>query len=312
MTIISDDGDFTTGTELNNLAKQYQLRVTVAGVVNFVRPYLNKWKKIEDEGRVELISHSYTHLKVNDKTNTSTDKLKHEYTDSIDWYKNNFNTPTYTFIYPNNSTVLLGYDFLKTNGVIAVRQGERGYNSLRPQKGIKPGQWMNLYTMGIRDVNVTEKRNSWVDNCINNHQWLIEMWHNVSPQGGNTYHEITTAQASAHLAYIAEKEKQGKLWVAPFTEAVAYLYEKENYAAKAWQDKDYIAVQFKRLNNDFPYKSLKTKLTIGINLPEGWRKVSSFDPKQKLEIEIKKRNDLYVAYITIEPTEQIIRLKKEK
>ncbi|MBR1624109.1 MAG: hypothetical protein IJ676_00025, partial [Clostridia bacterium] len=47
VTIISDDGYYESGVIFNDLAKELDLNVTVAGAVNIIAPKEQNWKEIE-------------------------------------------------------------------------------------------------------------------------------------------------------------------------------------------------------------------------------------------------------------------------
>lgn len=112
VTVISDDGYYESGVILDSLAKELGLHVTVAGFVHNLQPYLKDWEKIEKEGFVEVISHSYSHLKIDDETNPSYEEIYHEYVDAREFFSENFSTPDFCFVTPNNDTTGIGYQIL--------------------------------------------------------------------------------------------------------------------------------------------------------------------------------------------------------
>ena len=275
VTIISDDGYYESGVILNSLAKDIGIHVTVSGFVNNIASYLEEWKEIEKEGFVEVISHSYSHLKINDETNPSREEIYHEYVDAKEYYENNFETPAFCFVTPNNATTETGYEILQENNFLAVRQGQRGENSLSPEWGMEPGDWLNLMTRGIGDVDNTEERNKWIDTAIENRSWLIEMWHDISPNGDLHYQPISTEMAKEHLTYISEKQED--VWIAPFTQAVSYIYKKEYCMVEAYCTENEIVLQLSRKRNDLPWDEFNAPISICLKLPDGWEKVHSLE-----------------------------------
>ena len=301
VTIISDDGYFESGKMLNQLAQDYDMHVTVAGVVSFLEEHKKEWKEIEQGGNVELISHSCTHTKMSEEANLERDVLKHEILDSIEYYQKNFTTSPIAFIPPENTMCAEGYELLKEAGIYAIRQGGRGLNSLSPEEGTDGGQWYNLLTHGIGDVETTEERNQWVDQAIDEKAWLIEMWHMVSEEGTEGgYQEISLPMAEEHVSYISGKEQEEKVWIASMTDATKYIYEKENAKVNAVYDGRKITVKLvcelegkNKSEFDFP-------LTIKIKLPEELNEVDNFQVKNK-QIEAKEQDGNRYIYVELTP-----------
>ncbi|MBQ8616147.1 MAG: polysaccharide deacetylase family protein [Oscillospiraceae bacterium] len=98
VTVISDDGVFETGCELNELARKHDLRMTVAGYVRNVRNHLAEWQAIVDEGYIELVSHSWNHQKMSDETNISDDQYYTEVYEAKLFYESNFGYPQIGFV----------------------------------------------------------------------------------------------------------------------------------------------------------------------------------------------------------------------
>lgn len=306
LTIISDDGDLETGLNLNQLASFYDIPLTVAGVVRNIDPYLEQWQAIEKEGYIELISHSLTHKLIEDAADISSADLQREYIDALTYYQQNFETPTYAMVFPNNCTVSESYDLLADNGMIAIRQGQRGFNSLRPENGSEPGNWLNLKTVGIGDYPTVEEKNQLIDDVIENKQWLIEMWHNVTDSGGNTYQELSTQTASALFAYDVAQRNHGNLWIANFTDATAYLYQKENYQIRAWgQEDDSISILIERMTDDWPYDAVDGELTFFVVLPEDWENAEFQDQPTDIDCRIEQDGKLKTLYFNIQPSDDL-------
>lgn len=270
ITIISDDGNYESGVILNSLAREFNIHVTVSGFVNNLNEHLDEWQQIEEEGFIEVMNHSYSHLKINEETNPSYAEIFREYVDAKKYFEENFNTPSFCFVTPNNATTDTGYQILQENEFIAVRQGQRGQNSLSPNYGTEPGEWLNLMTRGIGDIDTTAERNAWVDTAIQDHSWLIEMWHDISPNGDGNYQPISTSMAREHLGYIAKKQASEDIWIAPFTQAVSYIYKKQNLSVTAWRLQDRILVQIEPTTQNLPWDEFNAPLSIRIELPEGW------------------------------------------
>lgn len=237
VTIISDDGDFETSKKLNVLAQKHKLPMTVAGSVINVAPHIDHWKNLLREGKIELVNHSYNHFRMDDDWKYSEEEIRyrHEIIDAETFFKNQFNIQDKVFVCPENAISKLGYKVLLDDGMVAVRRGTRGVNSLHPKSGVEPGDWFNLKCYGIMDPpqkleTRKQMRKNWLEEAAQGN-WLIEMWHNVDIDG---YQTISYEDAESHLMDI-NLYKQ-RLWCAKFTDVVKYLMEKEEAKIYSWCD----------------------------------------------------------------------------
>ncbi|MGN0278004.1 MAG: polysaccharide deacetylase family protein [Lachnospiraceae bacterium] len=313
VTIVSDDGDYQTGVFFDELSSKYGYRVTVAGIVEWVEPYLEEWKEIELKGGVELISHSYSHVYMGEESEISSDELEHQITDSITFYKENFVTDQIAFIPPGNTMCVDGYQLLEQNGIVAVRRGNRGYNLLAPEDGYGMAQWYNLCTFGIMDVQTTEERNAWIDEAVEEKAWIIEMWHNISEDGARGgYQEISFEKADEHMGYIAQMVHQEKIWAASLTEASKYLLEKENAAVSATYSNSKIKVKLRCDKKAVPEEVYNEPLTVIILLPETTGNVLYQERKKDDRIRIREENgESYLEFEMLPNSEVTINLAEE-
>ena len=313
VTIVSDDGDYQTGAFLDELSAKYGYKVTVAGIVNWIEPYLEEWKGIEARGGVEIISHSFTHLKMDEESAVSNEELKHEITDSITFYKENFLTDQIAFIPPENTMCVDGYQLLEQNGIVAIRRGNRGYNLLAPEDGYGMAQWYNLCTFGIMDVQTTEERNAWIDEAVEERAWIIEMWHNISEDGARGgYQEISFEKADEHMGYIAQMVQQEKIWVASLIEASKYLLEKENAAVSATYSNSKMKVKLRCDKKVVPEEVYNEPLTVIILLPETTGNVLYQERKKDDRVRIREENgETYLEFEMLPNSEVTINLAEE-
>ena len=269
VTIISDDGFYDSGCNLNELLVERDLRGTVAGAIKYVKPNIEGWNDILDDGHLELVNHSYNHIRMEDGRLISYNyfALFHEIVDSDRWYEDTFGDEQIVFVCPENTMCRLGYSILEQNDFWAVRRGSRGYNSLSPEDGTEPGQWLNLMVQGICDDGVdTDTRNCWVDESVSQHLWLIEMWHNVMYDDDGFYQTINVSEAADHLDYIELVENSGVIWNATFTEAVKYIREAQNSEVTAYIIDDSLHVFVSLTNENMQYDTFDQPLTVCILL----------------------------------------------
>ena len=311
ITIISDDGFYESGVILNELAKETDLHVSVAGYVRRMKLYEEEWKQIEEEGHVELISHSWNYIDVNDTNPLSYDELLVEYVDAKQYYEETFSTPAFTFVPPINSLTEMGYEILIEHGILAARQGKRGMNSLYPNYGTGLGELLNLYTIGIGDKNTTEERNSWINQAIIEKKWLIEMWHDVSPNGDLNYQPISTEMAREHLEYLATLEDNGEIWVAPFTEAVSYIYQRDFSELHTHKYRDQILVWLEKENEMLPWNDFNTSLSISLKLPNDWTEATILSTNDTISKATYVPDENGFIILDLSPSSQYICLQKK-
>lgn len=270
-TLISDDGVYESGIILNDLVTKLDMRATVAGYSGRLNLFPKEWQAISDQGYVEVISHSYSHKKMADTETISDEEYYHEIYESRVFTEELTGKPLIAFVCPNNEMTQRGYTFLKESGYFAVRRGTRGLNSLNPEEGTEPFQWFNLGCYGIGDEATEAGRDVWVDNAILEQKWLIEMWHDISPDGSSGYQGISTADAETHLNYIAELRNQGKLWVASFQDAVQYIRERQNAQVKVEQTGEMEArISLTCDRAVLPASVFQMPLTLNVEVPENW------------------------------------------
>ena len=308
VTVVSDDGFYDTGVNLNELSQKHGLKVTVAGIVEVVDPYYEDWVEIENMGHVELISHSYSHLKMSEENNYNEKELRHQITDSINYFRQNFKTDQIAFICPENTMCELGYKILKENNIYAIRQGSREENSLSPMSGTYPSQWYSLYTSGIGDIESTEWRNSVVDSAINNNTWLIEMWHNVYKEGQDIgYQGISYEMADEHMEYLAKKSNEDEIWVASFVDATKYIYEKQNASVSAVLTNDFITISLTTDTDKLPKEIFDYPLTVKIPMPMEWRDDDIVSENKEIDIQIKTINNVeYIVFDMIPNQDKLV------
>ena len=313
VTIISDDGFFDSGVILNELANKYDICATDAGAVSIVKPHLKEWQKIIAEGHIEMVNHSYKHVAMQEGREISKDRdrLYYEIVRAKQWITHHFKgLRQFVFVCPGNMMCELGYEVLSENDFLAVRRGNRGYNSLSPENGTNEGEWFNLMVQGIGDEGVdTSVRNSWVDYAIQNRQWLIEMWHNVAAQDDGFYQTIMKEDAEKHIDYIAKSKKENQVWVATFSEAVKYLREKQSMIVEAYLTSESIHILANLKSKKLSKEIFDYPVTIKIALPDYVADSSFYMGEEELTLIDKKMLMLNVVP-NGEPLEIAIRSKR--
>lgn len=272
VTIISDDGNYDSAVNLHAVFAKRKLRCTVAGVVKIVKRHKKKWNALLADDVINMVSHSYTHVPMDDSETVATDfkALKHEIVDAGKWFADWLQRKPISFVCPHNKMCELGYKILEDNGYWAVRRGARGFNSLSPEAGRQPGQWLNLMVQGIRDQGVDKSaRNQWIDTAINDKKWLIEMWHNVMPEDDHGYQTLLISEAEEHLNYVATKSQLNDIWVASYDDAVKYLLEKQHAHVQSYVHETRLHIFIELTNDKMSYATFCHPLTLSVKLPAG-------------------------------------------
>ena len=89
VTVISDDGIYDSCVNLDQIFGERNLRCTVAGVVGFVEPHQDEWNELLRHGTIDLVSHSYHHVKMSENSYIAQniEDLTCEIVDADRWYE---------------------------------------------------------------------------------------------------------------------------------------------------------------------------------------------------------------------------------
>ena len=293
VTIISDDGFYLSGMCFNALMKRYHLRGTVAGAVCNLDPYLDEWITLYNEGYVEIVNHSYNHIKMSEDSDIANNyfALRHELLDSRKYIEREFGTKQIAFVCPENTMCVKGYEILSNGGYWAVRRGNRGLNSISPEDGYEPGDWYNLKCYGIMDPDIDiASRNGWVDAAIIEHAWLIEMWHNVMPNDDGMYQTILFTDAMKHLEYVEQKSDSNNIWVATYTEAVKYIRERQNSNVYSYICGNELHLYVELTNDKMNYEIFDQPVTVAVILPSEYVCYYNIVPGTETIIDLTENN----------------------
>lgn len=302
-TLISDDGVYSTAEELYKLSLKYGIKFTVAQVIRNISD-LQRLQELERGNYLEFISHSYSHLNM-ESEEISEQVLYHEIVESMQYMEQYFVTPQIAFIPPNNQLSKKAYHICKKH-FYAIRRWKRELNPLSPAFGVEPFNWLNLGCKGIGDVKTTQERNRWVDQCIKQKKWLIEMWHDVDKDISEGYQTINPEEAEEHVAYICSKRDEGILWVASFVDATKYILEKQTSSLHIYErDKNvweiYLSssISEKDARFDMP---LSIRVRVSDNLPN----ITIKRDNKSIKRELKNEEGILSTIIEMRPEEHII------
>ena len=305
VTIISDDGLYVPCSLFNRLLVQYEIPATVAGAVKYIEQDKTEWTELISLGYIDLISHSYNHIKMspNSEISENIDALKHEILDSKSYYEQFTGKQQIAFVCPENIMCKAGEYLIQNGGYYACRRGNRGFNSLSPSEGVAPGDWFNLLCYGVMDKSLdNDSRNKLVDDAISENKWLIEMWHNVAEKEDGYYQTILYSDASNHLMYI--KEHDSEVWIANFTDAIKYIREKQNTIINVAEYGNEKIVFSADLDTRLDSSVFNHPITISVQLPDEWRALSTVEVNGELK-SVTYTDDKNVVIIDCIPFQQI-------
>ena len=274
ITIISDDGDYITGLNLNELSIKYNIPITIAGTVKNIDNNIKNWKEILNTNKnLEIVNHSYNHIAIT-KEKTKKKFLKHEIMDSSRYFYKKLGIFNISFVPPENKMNEKGYEIIKESTILGMRQGVRGFNEIYPKNGINPGEMLNLKCYGINDF-VGEKGKEYskqkVKEAIEEKKWLIEMWHNVVTNDMTLegYQTIYNIEADNHMKFLTECQEKYNVWIAKFTDVLKYKFEYENAKVISYIIDNflciYIYIDDKRFNCKLTAKLSKTIISLDKN-----------------------------------------------
>ena len=162
----------------------------------------------------------------------------------------------------------------------AIRQGQRGAQSLDPAPISDPGGWYNLYMRSFKSVEDPNEKlpkgKSWLDETVRNGNWLIVLCRGIV--GLTSTGDASTDVVDGFLSYASDYIKTGKLWAATFGEATKYIRERQNTTVSARFENDSVLVDMTINRTTSEGKNLDESifnypLTVEVRVPDSWDSV---------------------------------------
>ena len=302
-TMTFDDGGIQSAELLNELCAKYDAKASLM----LIPSYLNdsnkqRWHNIVSKGYLYPESHGYSHLTLTEKANPGlTHEIKYRETyESIVALEEFFGDviPNYTalvYALPQSSadtdvkTDYISKYFYAARGGICVISDDNSNKgktqSLDPSIGINAGSWympyssrmmpMNNYIEDYKELSV-EASIEHLERCIREKGWYISSCHGIVP-GENQ--NITPEDFERILAVMQQYQKENKLWIATYNEAVRYIRERQNSTVKAYTRGDgmyYVDVTMaEKTADNLPLIAniFNLPLTVKLEVPAGWATV---------------------------------------
>jgi peptidoglycan/xylan/chitin deacetylase (PgdA/CDA1 family) len=196
--------------------KKLNLRGTCAIIAGSVSTSeWGEWKKLVDEGYLDLGNHSMNHPNLTTQTWAQLETEVNGAKDVIE--KNMPGYKVVTFLCPEGAyNDLVISKAMERHG--ANRVVDRGYNSFNPTVA----QIYRLKRQQILGATTVDEMNSWVNQAISQGQWLIEAYHGCDAEG---WEPPPCALLLQHYGFVATKLDQ--IWNGTFNQVIKYIKERQ-------------------------------------------------------------------------------------
>lgn len=264
VTLTYDDGDISTAEFNADMFEKYDLYGTNFLIGrNLTSSVLPRMQAVIQRGRIDVASHGMYHDGGVYNPDATEQYYKEEIIDSKTMFENAFPSIDVIVFGPGDGRITdRGLEIVKEN-YYAQRKGTRGFGAVEPSEA----ELWDAKVKGIHDDTTLAGRNGWIDTVIENGQWLIELWHSIDAPG---YMPQTKADAEAHYSYISQKQKEGKIWVASYTQAVKYMREKSVSESVAALVGDTVEVDLSYPASALPTDVFDYPLTVKVEVPSDW------------------------------------------
>jgi beta-galactosidase len=201
--------------------KKLNLRGTCAIIAGSVSASeWGEWKKLVDEGYLDLGNHSLNHPNLTTQTWAQLETEVNGAKDAIE--KNMPGYKVVTFLCPEGA-----YNDLVITKVMerhaANRVVDRGYNSFNPTVA----QLYRLKRQQILGATTVDEMNGWVNQAISQGQWLIEAYHGCDAEG---WEPPPCNLLLQHYGFVATKLDQ--IWNGTFNQVIKYIKERQASTVK--------------------------------------------------------------------------------
>jgi peptidoglycan/xylan/chitin deacetylase (PgdA/CDA1 family) len=145
----------------------------------------------------EISAHTRTHARL---PSLSPDAMKNEILGSRLDLQGLVGNHVSTFAYPYGAYNAPAVQIAEQSGYAAARTVERGYNFPGSNRFL-------LRAMTVDNTTDVPTVKSWIDTAVNNHEWLILVFHQVNADyGGSDLYTISSADFQTIVNYLADKK----------------------------------------------------------------------------------------------------------
>ena len=245
-----DDGYYNVALTLQQLFEEYDLygslmMISTRSIVDESAYQNGKlyasekvWNELFDKGRLEPQDHSSQHLRlVGDDTSVDVTPavLKSEMDDSkarLEGYFPEYDFLSYAIPYGNMTGDAYAH---ATDVYYAIRTTASGVQTLDPDYSTSYGSWYKMRSPSMYR-NGTDFDTQWatikgdIDAVVAEKGWYLPIVHKVgdfdADLGWNS--ELPLATARVMFQYISDLNKEGKVWVTTYSNAIKYVRERQN------------------------------------------------------------------------------------
>ncbi len=285
--LTTDDGYAYTTEWLDKKLKEHGMVATMGLVTDWMgKENLMTWKQAQDyvkSGRWGVASHTKAHRQA-EFNNLTEQELETEINDGRNILLSKFPTQKILSMYtPGGVTSEKIISKVKENHLILRHAG--GGNNYLP---ITANGLLALKSQAVFNSTSVETMKAWIDSAIENGGWVVEMWHGVGLYDGASWGgNLPEGYAEQHLEYVAEKMKEGKLWVTTLDEAAIYLSQYNN-ANLSMISKTADTVEFS-LTDGLDDKIYDAELTVNIEIPNGYNEAVVVQGSKTLKTAVADR-----------------------
>ena len=342
LTMTYDYGVLKIAEWLNDKNKEYGTKGSFMMIPNWGGDKPNfdgkasEWAAIFSDGTLEPECHSMTHSLVlpsekwssfeESKYNNTQENYDVELVQSKAVIEAAFPGHTVLCFAPSNNTLSTysfksdgngGYVRVDDGGAqavanatyFAIRQGERGTQSLNPTPGDKPGGWYNLYTRSFKSIEDPDEKlrqsKSWIDETVRNGGWLIVLCRGIvglTTDGG----DASTDVVESFFAHASGPIRRGELWSATFGEATRYLRERQNTTVSERYENNivYVDMTINRKTADgkvLDEEVFNDPLTVEVRVPDAWQTVRYTDGGETRDATVYTRDGASFAMVNLTP-----------
>ena len=282
-----DDGYYATALLLQELFEEYDLYASLMLIPGVFKSSpsstseyatVEQWTELFALGRLEPQNHSYKHKNLSSDGDISLQTesvFKSEMLDSKEILEEAF--PEYDFIsyaIPYGKMTPEAYAYA-TPIYYALRTTVAGVQTLNPDSSTNTGSWYAMHSPSVYRKG-KDPTTQWatikgdIDAAVMQKGWYLPIIHRV---GDTDSADMTVDMAKQMFSYISELDKQKKVWVTTYSNAIKYVRERQNstvYASEA-DGEIYVSVTMKDRADDG--KELKSEifnhpLTVKVPVPD--------------------------------------------
>ena len=186
----------------------------------------------------------------------------------------------------------------------AVRNGDKGLNTLDPGCTEDAGGWYNLKVQWTLNSQNSAQRLGWIDDAVKNKGWLLILAHSFSDSPSDETYTIPKTEAEAFFAHASGYVKTGELWSASFVEATKYLREKQGATVAKRNEGDSIVVGLKldRTTSDGKYMDenvFNYPLSVEVRVPHSWTGATCTVNGKEETLAVYTKNGASAKYVTV-------------